>query len=111
MFPVSLYNVCCILGVFALNNRIFDIGVLVVFGIIGYLLVESDVALTPVIMGYLLGATFEKNLRRALVGSQGSLAELLNRPIAMAFIVLSALFLLGGIYMHIKKSIKKKAQA
>jgi putative tricarboxylic transport membrane protein len=109
LFPFIM--VCCILGVFALNNRIFDIGVLVVFGIIGYLLVESDVALTPVIMGYLLGATFEKNLRRALVGSQGSLAELLNRPIAMAFIVLSALFLLGGIYMHIKKSIKKKAQA
>lgn len=101
LFPFII--MCCVLGVYALNNRTFDILVLIVFGIIGYLLVKAEVALSPVIMGYLMGSTFETNFRRALIGSNGSFGELLQRPIAMAFVVAAVLFVVVPVFMRLKK--------
>lgn len=107
LFPFII--MCCILGVYALNNRVFDIWVLIIFGVIGYLLVEVKIALSPVIMGYLMGSTFETNFRRALIGSGGSFSELLQRPIAVAFIIAALLFVIVPVFLRLKR--KRGTQA
>lgn len=110
LFPFII--VCCILGVFALNNRVFDIWVLVVFGIAGVILTRFKVPLSPVIMGYLMGKTFESNYRRALIGANGNFADIFTRPIATGFLVVSILFLVVPIIMKIVRRVKNsKAEA
>ena len=101
LFPFII--MCCVLGVYALNNRTFDIWVLIIFGIVGYLLVEAKVALSPVIMGYLMGSTFETNFRRALIGSNGSFGGMLRRPIAVVFIIAALLFVVVPVFLRLRK--------
>lgn len=101
LFPFII--MCCFFGVYALNNRTFDIWVLIIFGLVGYFLQWLEVPLSPVLMGYLMGSTFEVNFRRALIGSNGNAAELFTRPIAVVFVLVSLGFLLAPVVMGIKK--------
>ncbi|MCE5281116.1 MAG: tripartite tricarboxylate transporter permease [Deltaproteobacteria bacterium] len=91
LFPLIILT--CTLGVLTVNNRIFDVWVLMIFGVVGYCLYEFDVALTPLILGFILGPLIELNFRTALIGSNGSFSELLSQPLALLFILVSILFL------------------
>ena len=106
LFPFII--LCCILGVFALNNRIFDIWVLAGFGLLGYLLTLCKVPMSPIIMGYLMGTTFEINFRRAVISANGNFAEIARRPIAICFLVVSVLFLVSPILLGLWKSYKNR---
>ena len=64
--------------------------------------------MTPIIMGYLMGKTFEVNFRRAIISSNGQVSEVLSRPIAMVFLSISAAFILFAIAMTIYKRLKKR---
>lgn len=93
-------------GAFALNNRPFDIWVVLVFGIIGYLLTKMSVPLAPVILGLILGPTLEAELFRALqINSE--LSAFITRPISLIFLILAA----GSIYFsfraHQKRQLKE----
>ena len=84
--------VLCVIGAFAIQARLFDVTIMVVFGIIGYLMREMDYPVAPMILGIILGDILDKNLRRALVLSDGDLWPFITRPISAAlllFIVLS----------------------
>ena len=105
LFPFII--MCCFFGVYALNNRTFDIWVLIISGLAGYFLQWLNVPLSPVIMGYLMGATFEVNFRRALIGSNGNVGEVFTRPIAVMFVVISLAFVLAPMIMGIKGRMEK----
>jgi putative tricarboxylic transport membrane protein len=78
----------CLLGSYCINNSIFDILIMIIFGIAGYFLKKLDYEAAPLILAFVLGPMFEVNLRRSLLMSQGSFSIFLERPIAlMAFIV------------------------
>lgn len=109
LFPFIVF--CCILGVYALNNRIFDIWVLLVFGLLGYLFTLCKVPLSPIIMGYLMGKTFEVNFRRAMISAQGDFGDLFNRPIAALFLAASILFVLIPVGLRILRRAKKSGAA
>ena len=91
LFPAII--VFCLLGVFALNNRIFDLGVLVFFAIVGYVLNQFKIDMVSLILGFVLGPMVESHLRRALIASNGSFADIFNRPLAVIFLSVSMLFL------------------
>lgn len=103
LFPIII--LFCIMGSFALNNRVFDIVILIVFGIIGYLLTECKVPLSPIIMGFLMGPLLEKNFRRAIISANGNLVDILNRPIACVIVLVGVFFI---IWPLITKFLKKK---
>ena len=109
LFPFII--ACCILGVYALNNRVFDVWILFIFGACGFLFSIFKVPMTPIIMGYLMGKTFEINLRRAVISSNGQIAEVFSRPIAVGFLSVSALFILLAIGMLIFRKLKKRKAA
>lgn len=75
-------------GSFALNNRIFDIWIVLIFGIVGYILVKLSVPLSPMILGLILGGTLEEELLRALQLSD-DVSLFLTRPISLTFLLLA----------------------
>ena len=81
--------VLCTVGAYALHGRLFDVGVMVVFGILGYYMRVMDYPIAPLVLGIILGKILDPNLRRALVISNGNLAPFFTRPIsAVTFIII-----------------------
>lgn len=89
--------VLCTIGSFAIASRIFDIWVMLGFGILGLVLRELDFPMAPLILGVVLGPILDLNLRRGLVLSDGSLLPFFMRPISLAlWVVILLTFLLGS---------------
>jgi putative tricarboxylic transport membrane protein len=80
--------VLCVIGAYALASREFEIGVMVVFGLIGYLMREMDYPVAPMILGIILGDILDKNFRRALVISDGNIGMFFSRPISIVLFAL-----------------------
>ena len=81
----------CIAGSYSTNNRVYDIYIILIFGIISYFLRRMDFQLVPILLGIVLGPLMEKNFRRAMVISQGSPSIFFTRPISCAFILIAVL--------------------
>ncbi|ERF60329.1 tripartite tricarboxylate transporter permease [Treponema socranskii] len=103
---MPLIVVLCVIGAFGTNNRIFDVGAIIFFGIIGYFLNKLDFPLPPLVLGFILGGTLEMNLRRGLSMTNDRFLPFLLRPISGIFILLTFLFLVFSIYKQIKRSNK-----
>ncbi|HSV56311.1 MAG TPA: tripartite tricarboxylate transporter permease, partial [Magnetospirillaceae bacterium] len=87
--------ILCVVGSFALQARMFDIGVMIVFGILGFVLREMDYPMAPLVLGIILGYILDNNLRRALILSDGSLMPFFTRPISLVIFALTLLIVLG----------------
>jgi putative tricarboxylic transport membrane protein len=99
----------CIVGSFSANNRIFDIGVMFVFGVVGYFLAAFKYPLAPMVVGFILGPILEINLRRSLMRTDGDWIPILTAPIAAFFFILTAIVVSITIYNEIKAAKKKKS--
>lgn len=87
---VPIIFVLCTVGSFAIAGRLFDVYVMLAFGLIGYVLRHWGYPMAPLVLGIVLGDLLEKNLRRALVLSDGDLTPFFTRPISA---VLAALII------------------
>ena len=76
-------------GVFSYRNSVFDIGIMLLFAVVGYGLRKIEFPAAPVILGVLLGGAAESSLRQALVLSDGNPAILVTRPISAVFLLLT----------------------
>lgn len=76
----------CVVGSFAIQSRIFDVRVMVFFGILGFIMLEMDYPVAPMILGLILGNMLDTNLRRALVISEGEILQFVSRPICIVLI-------------------------
>lgn len=79
----------CVVGAYGLNNRMFDVWIILLFGLIGYLCLSFKIELTPLIIGFVLGPLAETNLRRGLQLTDGSFLQFFMSPIAAVFMVLA----------------------
>jgi putative tricarboxylic transport membrane protein len=95
--------VLCAVGAFAENNRVFDMGALLFFGIMGYLLIKFKFPITPILLGFILGPIAEINLRRGLMATQGDFLPFITSPIPLAFWTIAIL----SIVFKIKKNYKQ----
>ena len=108
LVPVVL--MLCAIGAYALNNNLFDIWVLFIFGIIGYLLWKAEVPLTPLILGVVLGNNLERQLFRALELNESWLT-FLSRPLSALFLALAVASILFSLYQDRKiQRLKNAAQ-
>ncbi len=94
--PVIL--VLSLVGSFAMRQNVFDIGLTLFFGVLGWIMMRAKFPLSPILLALILGPMTEANLRRALTISQGDFSILVSRPIAIALMVLAVLSLVAGIY-------------
>lgn len=85
---VPIIFVLCAVGSFAIAGRMFDVYVMLFFGVVGFVLRHYNYPMAPLVLGIVLGDLLEKNLRRALVLSDGSLTPFFTRPISAVFAAL-----------------------
>jgi len=96
-------------GVYGLSNSVFDLELMIAFGVLGYLLRKLDVSLVPLVLGLLLGGDMERNLRRALSISGGDWWVLLASPISIVLYILTAGFLALSVWLAVRDSRQEKA--
>jgi putative tricarboxylic transport membrane protein len=89
LYPIIL--VFTAVGVLSLSNAPFDVHLMAVFGVLGYLLVKLDCEPAPLLLGYILGPMMEEYLRRAMALSRGDPMIFLERPISAAMLALAVL--------------------
>lgn len=93
LFPIV--GVFCILGTYASGNSMFDVWMMVVFGMIGFFIFDKfDIPKAPFIIARILGSMAEVNLRRAMQMSDHGAAVFITSPIAMICIIISVLTVL-----------------
>jgi len=105
--PYALLNTLIlafmVVGAYSVNNSLFDVGLMIVFGALGWIFKKLDFPLAPVALSFILCPMMEKSLYRSLAVSQGDMSIFITRPISAAFLVLALAVLLFFSY-------KKKAQ-
>jgi TctA family transporter len=87
----------CIVGAFAINGSVFDVGVMLAMGILGFLLDRWGVPLGPVVLGLVLGGPLEEKFVQILSKSGGSVGAFVSRPIAAALAVVCLLLWLSPV--------------
>ena len=92
LYP-AIFAFCCI-GVFTVDNKIFDIYMLAGLSAVAYVLVKLDCEPAPLILGFILGPMMEEQMRRAMMINFGDVTVFLTRPISAAFLVAAAAMML-----------------
>ena len=99
----------CVVGAYGLNNRLFDVWVVMFFGAIGFVLTKLKFPTSPMILGIILGPMAETNFRRGMQLYQGDFSQFFLRPIADFFFA-ATVFMIGYTWYKSAKD-KKKAAA
>ena len=102
LFPIIIMII--IVGTYSLNNSLFDVGAMLVFGIIGYFLKKADFPLAPIILAFVLGELLEKTLIQSLTIFEGDILGFFMRPISGTILA----FAIIAIVISIISSIKNK---
>ncbi|MFA5027628.1 MAG: tripartite tricarboxylate transporter permease [Candidatus Methylomirabilota bacterium] len=92
-----------ILGAYSVSNSTFDILIMMVFGVLGYLLRKLDFPLAPVVLTLILGPLMERSLRQSLEISQGSFLIFLKSPVAVVFLAAAALVLIMPMFRFFRR--------
>jgi len=92
---VPILFVLCTVGSFALAARLFDVWVMLAFGVLGFALRLANYPMAPLVLGLVLGDLLEKSLRRGLVLSDGDLTPFFTRPISAFLCALIVLIVLS----------------
>lgn len=103
LLPVIM--VLCMIGSYATNLSLFDVGVTVFFGVVGYFLRKVGFPLAPIIVGIILGPLLEDNIRRSLMISGGSFIPFCTRPFCL---ILIFLILLTVAFPYMRKWFRKR---
>jgi TctA family transporter len=109
LFPSAMFFIA--VGVYAVNNNIFDLWETLAFGLIGGLFAVLEFPPAPILLGMVLGPLIEENFRRAMLLSRGSIWVLFQRPISAVFIVMCILLVALQLYFWARKNLRKRAQA
>jgi putative tricarboxylic transport membrane protein len=96
LFPVII--IVCTIGAYSINNSLFDVGLMMIFGLIGYFAKKVEYEPTPLVMALVLGQMFENAFRQSLIISQGSFAIFLTRPICAVLLLAAALLLVSPLF-------------
>ncbi|PCM45972.1 tripartite tricarboxylate transporter permease [Marinobacter sp. ANT_B65] len=89
LFPLIL--IFCMVGAFAANNSMFDIWIMLAFGLLGFVMAENDFPVGPLILAVILGPIIESNFMRSIIKANGDLTAFVDRPIAITLAVAAAL--------------------
>jgi putative tricarboxylic transport membrane protein len=101
LFPVIL--LFCLIGAFSINNVAFDLYVMLIFGVFGWIMRKFGYEGAPLILAYVLGPMLENALRQSLLISRGSFLIFFTRPISLIALGVALLLLLSNLFPYFKK--------
>jgi putative tricarboxylic transport membrane protein len=105
LFP-AIIAFCCI-GAFSVNNSVFDVFMMAVFGIVGYALIKLDFEPAPLLLGFVLGPLLEEHLRRAMIISRGDPMIFIERPISATLLGLAVAAVIVAVLPNIRRKRKE----
>src|SRR5687768_1628536 len=101
LFPAIV--LFCAIGVYSTNNNTWDIWMVAIFGVIGYMFIKLGAEPAPLLLGFILGPMMEENLRRAMLLSRGDWSVFITRPLS-AGLLAAALLLVVIVLLPAVKS-------
>jgi TctA family transporter len=106
LYPAIL--VFCCIGVYSVNNTVFDIYLTAIFGVLGYMFTKLQCEAPPLLLGFVLGPMMEENFRRALLLSRGDFTVFLTRPLSCGLLI-TALILVALVSVPAFKKTREEA--
>lgn len=101
LFPLII--LFTIIGVYCSSNNVFDVHVMIAFGVIGYFMRKLGYEPAPLVLAFVLGPMLENNLRKSLILSQGDLMTFVERPISAICLAFALLLLVGPLLPSLRK--------
>ena len=107
LLPVII--VFCVVGAFGLDNTMFDVWVMLIFGLLGFALERARYPLGPFVIGFVLAPLMEEKLRSGLMMTAGSIEPIFTRPLALIFLLIALFLLIWSLYSEHKLRLKARA--
>ncbi len=105
---LSILSACVLvitlIGVYSVNNNVFDMWILLLFGIVGYLMRKFEYEPGPLVLAFVLGPILETAFRQSLIISNGTPAIFVTRPISLFFLCLAGLLVASQLFGKKKKA-------
>jgi len=101
LFPAILVFIS--IGVYSLHQESFDLLLAIGFGLVGYIFIKLRCEPAPLLLGLILSPLVENNLRRSMLLSRGDPTVFFTRPLSLAFMLLTLIFLLLVIMPAIRR--------
>jgi putative tricarboxylic transport membrane protein len=102
MYPAIL--IFCSIGVYSLNNNVFDVMATMAFALLGYIFLRTGCQPAPMLIGFVLGPMMEEHLRRAMLLSRGDWSVFVQRPISATLLGLSLLAVLAMTLPNLRRN-------
>lgn len=100
LYPIIL--IISLLGAFSINKSVFDVGVCVAFGVLGWLMNKYEFPLSPILLALILGPMCEKNFVRYMNIQKGNFFAITQSPIAMVFMITAIVVIIFSVYNQSK---------
>jgi len=104
LYPLIL--LFCLIGAYTINNSVFDIFVMGIFGVLGYLFRKFGYEPAPLVLAFVLGPLLDLNLRQALIVSEGSFLSFFTRPISAVTLGIAVLMLMSALFPVVQKRLQ-----
>jgi putative tricarboxylic transport membrane protein len=108
---IPIVTAIMFVGTYSVNTSVFDIMLLLIFGLVGFILKCADFSPAPLVVGLVLAPVFEKGLRQSLILVDGNFVELLQRPISGTLFGIAALIIAWTVIGTVKKRYKVSVDA
>jgi putative tricarboxylic transport membrane protein len=105
LYPLIL--LFCLIGGYTINNNVFDIFVMIIFGAVGYLFRKFEFEGAPLMLALVLGPLLNLNLRQALLISEGNFIDFFTRPISAVTLGIAILFLITPAFPFVMRRLKQ----
>ncbi|WP_047153879.1 tripartite tricarboxylate transporter permease [Aneurinibacillus tyrosinisolvens] len=102
LYPLIL--AISVLGAYSVSNSLWDVGVMMGFGIMGYFMKKLDIPMAPIVLTFVLGRLMESSLLQSLKLFNGNFMELFQRPISGGLLILSIIILIVSFVLRIRKT-------
>lgn len=100
----------CVIGAYSSGSSLFDVWVMLISGLVGFIMIRHGFAPAPLIMGLILGKIIEENFSQAMIIHDNNIFLMMERPIALGFFLLTLVSLFGPIVSSLVKGRNEKKQ-
>lgn len=104
VYLLPLIMVFCIVGVFSLNNTMFDVWTMLGFGVVGFLMERAGFSLGPFVIGFVLAKVAEAKLRQGLQFTDGDISPLFTEPLSLALQFIALALLIWSLRAELKRA-------